>query len=67
MTVRHEQIDVRSSHREETIDITPRVKAAVTRSKIKDRTSNGTSSRHSSARCHAARSTRTPKGTGRRT
>ena len=36
MTVRHEQIDVRSSHREETIDITPRVKAAVTRSKIKD-------------------------------
>src|SRR5438046_9844872 len=36
MTVRHEQIDVRSSRREETIDITPRVKAAVTRSKIRD-------------------------------
>ena len=36
MTVRHEEIDVRSSRSEETIDITSRVKAAVTRSKIKD-------------------------------
>ena len=36
MTVRHEQITVESTKREETIDITPRVKAAVTRAKIRD-------------------------------
>ena len=36
MTVRHEQIAVETSKREETIDITPRVKAAVTRAKIRD-------------------------------
>ena len=36
MTVRHEQITVESAKREETIDITPRVKAAVTRAKIRD-------------------------------
>ena len=36
MTVRHEQITVVTSKREETIDITPRVKAAVTRAKIGD-------------------------------
>lgn len=36
MTVRHEQITVATSKREETIDITPRVKAAVTRAKIGD-------------------------------
>ena len=36
MTVRHEQIAVESSKREETIDITPRVKAAVTRAKVRD-------------------------------
>jgi secondary thiamine-phosphate synthase enzyme len=34
MTVRHEQITVSSKRREETIDITARVKAAVTRSAI---------------------------------
>jgi len=62
MTVRHEQIDVRSSHREETIDITPRVKAAGTRSKIKDGIVAVTA-----AHTTAARSTRTSKGTGRRT
>jgi len=36
VTVRHEQITVATSKREETIDITPRVKAAVTRAKIGD-------------------------------
>lgn len=36
MTVRHERITVESRKREETIDITPRVKAAVTRAKIAD-------------------------------
>lgn len=36
MTVRHEQITVATSKREETIDITPRVKAAITRAKIGD-------------------------------
>jgi secondary thiamine-phosphate synthase enzyme len=36
VTVRHEQIAVETSRREETIDITPRVKAAVTRAKISD-------------------------------
>ena len=36
MTVRHEQITVESTKREETIDITPRVKAAVTRAKIRE-------------------------------
>lgn len=36
MTVRHEQITVETSRREETIDITPRVKAAVTRAKVAD-------------------------------
>ncbi len=36
MTVRHEQITVESTKREETIDITPRVRAAVTRAKVGD-------------------------------
>ncbi|HEV8468748.1 MAG TPA: secondary thiamine-phosphate synthase enzyme YjbQ [Candidatus Limnocylindria bacterium] len=36
MSVRHEQIGIESTKREETIDITPRVKAAVTRAKIGD-------------------------------
>lgn len=36
MTVRHEQITVASTKREETIEITPRVKAAVTRAKVRD-------------------------------
>lgn len=36
MTVRHEEIKVDTRRREETIDITSRVKAAVTRSKISD-------------------------------
>jgi len=36
VTVRHEKITVLTSKREETIDITPRVKAAVTRAKIRD-------------------------------
>ena len=36
MSVRHEQVGVQSTRREETIDITPRVKAAVTRAKIGD-------------------------------
>jgi secondary thiamine-phosphate synthase enzyme len=36
MSVRHEQITVESARREETIDITPRVKAAVSRAKITD-------------------------------
>src|SRR5207249_10961811 len=36
MTVRHEKITVPTTMREETIDITPRVKAAVTRAKIRD-------------------------------
>lgn len=36
MTVRHEQITVETKKREETIDITSRVKAAVTRAKIGD-------------------------------
>ncbi|MGH2470959.1 MAG: secondary thiamine-phosphate synthase enzyme YjbQ [Candidatus Limnocylindria bacterium] len=36
MTVRHEQIAVETSKREETIDITPRVKAAITRAKVRD-------------------------------
>ncbi|HEV8669441.1 MAG TPA: secondary thiamine-phosphate synthase enzyme YjbQ [Candidatus Limnocylindria bacterium] len=34
MTVRHEQISVVTNKREETVDITPRVKAAVTRARI---------------------------------
>ena len=34
MTVRHEEISVASKKREETFDITPRVKAAVTRAKV---------------------------------
>ena len=36
MTVRHETITVETKRREETIDITSRVKAAVTRAKIGD-------------------------------
>ena len=36
MSVRHEEISIASKKREETIDITPRVKAAVTRAKIGD-------------------------------
>jgi len=36
VSVRHEQISVESKKREETIDITARVKAAVTRAKIGD-------------------------------
>jgi len=36
VTVRHEQITVESTKREETIDITPRVRAAVTRAKVGD-------------------------------
>ncbi|HEV8536755.1 MAG TPA: secondary thiamine-phosphate synthase enzyme YjbQ [Candidatus Limnocylindria bacterium] len=36
MTVRHEQIAVESRKREETIDITPRVRAAVTRAKVSE-------------------------------
>jgi len=36
VTVRHEQITVDTKRREETIDITSRVKAAVTRAKISD-------------------------------
>ncbi len=36
MTVRHEAITVASTKREETIDITPRVRAAVTRAKVRD-------------------------------
>jgi secondary thiamine-phosphate synthase enzyme len=36
VSVRHEQIGIESTKREETIDITPRVKAAVTRAKIGD-------------------------------
>ena len=36
MTVRHETITVETRRREETIDITPRVKAAVTRAKVRD-------------------------------
>jgi len=36
MTVRHETITVDTKRREETIDITSRVKAAVTRAKIND-------------------------------
>jgi secondary thiamine-phosphate synthase enzyme len=36
MTVRHEQITVVTTKREETIDITPRVKSAVTRAKVGD-------------------------------
>lgn len=36
MTVRHEQIAVETKRREETIDITPRVKAAVTRAKVRE-------------------------------
>ena len=36
MTVRHEQITVDTKRREETLDITSRVKAAVTRAKISD-------------------------------
>jgi secondary thiamine-phosphate synthase enzyme len=36
MTVKHEEIAVETRRREETIDITPRVKAAVTRAKIRD-------------------------------
>jgi secondary thiamine-phosphate synthase enzyme len=34
VTVRHEQISVVTNKREETVDITPRVKAAVTRARI---------------------------------
>jgi secondary thiamine-phosphate synthase enzyme len=36
VTVRHEKITVETTKREQTIDITPRVKAAVTRAKIRD-------------------------------
>jgi len=36
VTVRHETITVETHKREETIDITPRVKTAVTRAKIRD-------------------------------
>jgi secondary thiamine-phosphate synthase enzyme len=36
VTVRHEQATVESTRREETIDITARVKAAVTRAKVRD-------------------------------
>jgi len=36
VTVRHETITVETRRREETIDITPRVKAAVTRAKVRD-------------------------------
>ena len=36
MTVRHEKITVETTKREQTLDITPRVKAAVTRAKIRD-------------------------------
>jgi secondary thiamine-phosphate synthase enzyme len=36
VTVRHEEITVDSSEREQTIDITSRVRAAVTRSKVSD-------------------------------
>ena len=36
MTVKHETITVETRRREETIDITPRVKAAVTRAKVRD-------------------------------
>jgi secondary thiamine-phosphate synthase enzyme len=36
VTVKHEKITVETNKREETIDITPRVKAAVTRAKIRD-------------------------------
>ena len=36
MTVRHETITVETKRREETIDITSRIKAAVTRAKIAD-------------------------------
>ncbi len=36
MSVRHEQISVETTKREETIDITARVKAAVTRAKVSD-------------------------------
>ena len=36
MTARHETITVETKRREETIDITPRVKAAVTRAKIRE-------------------------------
>jgi secondary thiamine-phosphate synthase enzyme len=36
VTVRHENITVETTKREQTMDITPRVKAAVTRAKIRD-------------------------------
>ena len=36
MSVRHEKITVETKKREETIDITPQVKAAVARAKIRD-------------------------------
>jgi secondary thiamine-phosphate synthase enzyme len=36
VTVKHEKITVETRRREETIDITPRVKAAVTRAKVRD-------------------------------
>jgi len=36
MSVRHEKITVETKRREETIDITPRVKAAVARAKIRE-------------------------------
>jgi secondary thiamine-phosphate synthase enzyme len=36
VTARHETLTVETKRREETIDITPRVKAAVTRAKIRD-------------------------------
>ena len=36
MSVRHEEVSLASKKREETIDITPRVKAAVARAKIGD-------------------------------
>jgi secondary thiamine-phosphate synthase enzyme len=36
VTVRHERITVETTKREQTIDITPRVKLAITRAKIRD-------------------------------
>jgi secondary thiamine-phosphate synthase enzyme len=36
VTVRHERLTVETKRREETVDITPRVKAAITRAKIRE-------------------------------
>jgi secondary thiamine-phosphate synthase enzyme len=36
VTVRHEELSLDTARRQETVDITPRVKAAVTRSKVRD-------------------------------